>query len=356
MVCNRTGAIYSKMNTTSRSDFILSPTPHSFTPMDAEICTRSLFPIMIRLLMCIYIYVYVRQICYIVWYLQINCTFHVNCIMSSRSSRTTSRQYTFVIIGDAGAGKTTLMERLCYPTAQFRISTCAPTLAVERHCINRRGSNVVKCVIIDTAGQERYAPLTSVHMKVADCILLCSESGDQFEVTLTSALQKWYGRWVSRKKTVSVILLRLKCDIDAGDASYPKIYYGREKEALCDYLKNNLTRKSKNLLNDMQLEVYMEVSAHHDINVDQLRSFMLDMVVKYKEKSLASHYQRCDTKVKNRFYRQNKQDDSVKKYTLERNNGTRERLSKHDTGVVKITRKVSDESDEEVANHSRCSC
>ncbi|XP_046809107.1 ras-related protein Rab-43 [Lucilia cuprina] len=150
-----------------------------------------------------------------------------------------------VLIGDAGTGKTCIVER--FKTGNF-IERHGNTIGVDfsMKTINIEGK-LVKLQIWDTAGQERFRTITQSYYRSANGVILVYDitSRESF-----SNLQKWIEE-VRRYTASSVMLIVVgnKCDLeDEREVEF------EEAQQMCQYIPEVL--------------LVMETSAKENRNVD----------------------------------------------------------------------------------------
>ncbi|XP_065359511.1 ras-related protein Rab-43 [Calliphora vicina] len=150
-----------------------------------------------------------------------------------------------VLIGDAGTGKTCIVER--FKTGNF-IERHGNTIGVDfsMKTINIEGK-FVKLQIWDTAGQERFRTITQSYYRSANGVIVVYDitSRDSF-----SNLQKWIEE--VRRYTASNVMLIVvgnKCDLeDEREVDF------EEAQQMCQYIPEVL--------------LVMETSAKENRNVD----------------------------------------------------------------------------------------
>ena len=100
-----------------------------------------------------------------------------------------------VLLGESGAGKTSIVSRLVDPTRTF-LGTESVTVGAAFSAYKMRISsgNEVNLEIWDTAGQERYANLAPLYYRAASCALVC------FDVTSLASFER-AKFWISELKS-----------------------------------------------------------------------------------------------------------------------------------------------------------
>lgn len=79
-----------------------------------------------------------------------------------------------VIVGDAGIGKTTLLDR----TINDRIMSTLSTIGVECRVVRLAGHKETRVRFWDTAGQESFHSVTRIYYRGVDCALVCYDAND----------------------------------------------------------------------------------------------------------------------------------------------------------------------------------
>lgn len=79
-----------------------------------------------------------------------------------------------VIVGDAGIGKTTLLDR----TINDKIAPTFSTIGVECRVVRLAGHTETRVRFWDTAGQESFHSVTRIYYRGVDCALVCYDAND----------------------------------------------------------------------------------------------------------------------------------------------------------------------------------
>ncbi|SNW62543.1 GTP ras-related protein Rab1 [Orpheovirus IHUMI-LCC2] len=136
--------------------------------------------------------------------IEIESTIKLKCHKQIQIERT----YKIVVIGDTAVGKTSFLNKYCYPE---RSEKYPPTLTNSLYSANYRGANgLYKLMFWDTAGSERFRSLTSQFYRNADGILILFNFED--EKTLDNAIQYWHNEVKFHNPNTPVILVGHKSD------------------------------------------------------------------------------------------------------------------------------------------------
>jgi small GTP-binding protein len=116
-----------------------------------------------------------------------------------------------ILAGPANVGKTALIER--YTENRFRPSDTRPTLGCDSRSktVRLESGEQVVLNIIDTAGQERYAELSSAYFRNADLCLLCF---DLSNIASFDNIRWWKQKVESMNSKCFFILVGTKSDLN----------------------------------------------------------------------------------------------------------------------------------------------
>ena len=120
----------------------------------------------------------------------------------------------FILVGDCNTGKSSLIRR--YHENIFDTVKDKPTIGVDFvvHKINFSNHGDVEITIYDTAGQERFATMTSTFYRNAHCVMIVYALDDKKSF---DNLGKWLDQ-VKRqcsKANVKIMILGNKMDLDS---------------------------------------------------------------------------------------------------------------------------------------------
>ncbi len=177
--------------------------------------------------------------------------------MNNRDS--SSHMFKFILIGDTGVGKSSLMLRFTDDsyTDSF-ITTIGVDFRIKTMNINDK---IVKIQIWDTAGQERFMAITPAYYKCADGIMLC------YDITNMSTfenVEKWLAEIQTYNNNNAVrMLVGNKADLE----NHRKV----DSKLVKDFAeKHNM--------------YFMETSAKSCINVDEAFLAMIKELMKTDRK------------------------------------------------------------------------
>lgn len=109
--------------------------------------------------------------------------------------------YKVIVVGDAGTGKTTLLNRYVYNRFDDHVST---TIGIE--FMHKHVDGDIHITFWDTAGQERYQSMTSAVYKNSDAVMFV------YDVSSPSSLQglhRWWREYISygnREASVAIVV------------------------------------------------------------------------------------------------------------------------------------------------------
>ena len=169
----------------------------------------------------------------------------------------------FIIVGDAGVGKTSLLIKYAENNFPEKYQT---TIGVDFRIkkINRKGFKI-NIQILDTAGQERFHSITKSYFKNIDGLLLVFDLTDQ---KTFDNLESW----------IEKIKLEQGKDNDS-DNDFKIILIGNK----CD-LKKQRVISNDDVINKNFGYPYFEASAKKGTNVMKAFEEMIDLILKDKER------------------------------------------------------------------------
>ena len=162
--------------------------------------------------------------------------------------------YKIIMVGESGAGKTTIVQRLVYGVFNEDLTA---TIGVEfKSCTIKANGKNVKLQIWDTAGQEKFRSVAKSYFRNAIGALIV------FDLTSMKSFDSVI-EWLSDVQTLShpnsvVILVGNKCDLtDKRSVSR------KEAEALAE--RNNIlyfetSAKDGTLINEIFIRMATEIS------------------------------------------------------------------------------------------------
>mmetsp|Transcript_22032 Transcript_22032/g.38808 ORF Transcript_22032/g.38808 Transcript_22032/m.38808 type:complete len:215 (+) Transcript_22032:22-666(+) len=128
--------------------------------------------------------------------------------MASSPTKITGR---VIIAGPVSVGKTCLIER--FVNNIFDEDECISTVGVD--CYEKSvyvENNEVKLFLYDTAGQERFAEMTSSYYRKGDVCLLCFDLSADIDASLNS-MDSWRRKILDSASKVTFIMVGTKEDL-----------------------------------------------------------------------------------------------------------------------------------------------
>lgn len=125
-----------------------------------------------------------------------------------------------VVVGDSSVGKTSLLQRFVHGRFDESLrATVSVDLSTAQVTLDHQ---TVGVQLLDTAGQERFAPLTAPFYRQAEGILVAYDVGSR------ESLERALGYWAAQlerhaQPTVAVLLCGTKADLAATSASYRQV-------------------------------------------------------------------------------------------------------------------------------------
>eukprot|EP01121_Diplochlamys_sp_Union-15-3_P002625 TRINITY_DN12354_c0_g1_i1.p1 TRINITY_DN12354_c0_g1~~TRINITY_DN12354_c0_g1_i1.p1 ORF type:complete len:202 (+),score=27.96 TRINITY_DN12354_c0_g1_i1:60-665(+) len=166
--------------------------------------------------------------------------------------------FKLVIIGDCGVGKSSLLLRITENT----FSNCCTTMALDFKTRTKRTKDgkLAKLQIWDTAGQDRFRPLTNTFYRKANAILIV------FDLTNVESFNN-VSKWIQN------------IDKFSEDSSL-KILVGNKADSSSRRVKQE---DAKNLALRLNM-MYIETSAKSSFNVEELVSVAIEELRKIEQK------------------------------------------------------------------------
>ena len=168
--------------------------------------------------------------------------------------------YKIILIGDSFVGKTSLIIRFC--DDKYEANGIATIGIDTKTKYVKRKDKKIELQIWDTAGQERFRSLSKSCCNAMDGIIFVYDMGNK---TSFKNIKLWYNNlkdFVDFKK-VGMVLVGNKCDI--------------EKPEVDDFLVQDFRSKHK--------MTYIEASAKNNINVSEIFTTLVDIIIKLDEES-----------------------------------------------------------------------
>lgn len=173
----------------------------------------------------------------------------------------------YLVVGDSGVGKTSLLVRYCEDSFQTDyLSTIGVDFKIKRMELNH---NQVTLNIWDTAGQERFRNITKSFYKGAHGIILAFSITDPVSFNHIES-------WIDQIKEV-------------GNADTDMILVGAKSDLESD---RKVSRKQAETLADKYSIQYVEVSAKEDTNISRVFEMLTQQVIerlKLDEKSMENN-------------------------------------------------------------------
>jgi small GTP-binding protein len=161
-----------------------------------------------------------------------------------------------IIIGAAGAGKTSIVNRYLYD--EFGYYTDATIGAVFSHVKKDFDDRIVKLDIWDTAGQERFKSIINIYYRNVDvCMVVC----DLTCINSINSLEAWYLDYVEKCDNPNSYIIFVGNKIDILEENH------FNQQAFENFVK------SKNLAS-------MYVSAFNGVNIKELFDLIFNNVKK----------------------------------------------------------------------------
>jgi len=128
------------------------------------------------------------------------------------------KTFKVVIVGDAGVGKTSLLQRIAFDS--FKAGSTSSTIGVDfiNYTATTTDGRAVKLQLWDTAGQERFAQLSTPYWRGADAVIAVFDASAprtmQRALTyLNSIYQDFGSNRLSEAEHPVRVLVANKCDL-----------------------------------------------------------------------------------------------------------------------------------------------
>uniref|UniRef100_A0A3B1IPW0 Ras homolog family member F n=1 Tax=Astyanax mexicanus TaxID=7994 RepID=A0A3B1IPW0_ASTMX len=166
-------------------------------------------------------------------------------------------QLKFVIVGDGGCGKTSLL--MVYAKGDFP-EKYAPSVFEKYVTTVTHGGKEIQLNLYDTAGQDDYDRLRPLSYQNADLILICYDVTNP--TSYENVIIKWYPEVHHFCRDVPKILIGCKTDLRKDKEKMRKLR-AVEQEPIT-YTQGEETQKQ------MNAELYLECSAKYRENVEDI--------------------------------------------------------------------------------------
>ncbi|KAG9263413.1 rho-related GTP-binding protein RhoF [Astyanax mexicanus] len=166
-------------------------------------------------------------------------------------------QLKFVIVGDGGCGKTSLL--MVYAKGDFP-EKYAPSVFEKYVTTVTHGGKEIQLNLYDTAGQDDYDRLRPLSYQNADLILVCYDVTNP--TSYENVIIKWYPEVHHFCRDVPKILIGCKTDLRKDKEKMRKLR-AVEQEPIT-YTQGEETQKQ------MNAELYLECSAKYRENVEDI--------------------------------------------------------------------------------------
>ena len=168
--------------------------------------------------------------------------------------------YKIILIGDSFVGKTSLIIRFC--DDKYEANGIATIGIDTKTKYVKRKDKKIQLQIWDTAGQERFRSLSKSCCNAMDGIIFVYDMGNK---TSFKNIKLWYNNLkdIVDFKKVGMVLVGNKCDI--------------EQPEVDDFLVQDFRSKHK--------MTYIEASAKNNINVSEIFTTLVDIIIKLDEES-----------------------------------------------------------------------
>ena len=168
--------------------------------------------------------------------------------------------YKIILIGDSFVGKTSLIIRFC--DDKYEANGIATIGIDTKTKFVKRKDKKIELQIWDTAGQERFRSLSKSCCNAMDGIIFVYDMGNK---TSFKNIKLWYNNLkdIVDFKKVGMVLVGNKCDIETPEVD--------------DFLVQDFRSKHK--------MTYIEASAKNNINVSEIFTTLVDIMLKLDEES-----------------------------------------------------------------------
>ena len=168
--------------------------------------------------------------------------------------------YKIILIGDSFVGKTSLIIRFC--DDKYEANGIATIGIDTKTKYVKRKDKKIELQIWDTAGQERFRSLSKSCCNAMDGIIFVYDMGNK---TSFKNIKLWYNNLkdIVDFKKVGMVLVGNKCDIETPEVD--------------DFLVQDFRSKHK--------MTYIEASAKNNINVSEIFTTLVDIIIKLDEES-----------------------------------------------------------------------
>ena len=170
-----------------------------------------------------------------------------------------SRGFTVALIGDSSIGKTCLAIQFQYN--KFDPHTEITVGATYFNYIYNYNGEMLKVLIQDTAGQEKYRSLTPKYYRQAKIIIMCF---DMTQIETLYSLESWYQDIQEYNNSSKLILVGTKCDMDKNVPESEIEKYQQKFGATYYYITSSKTGENIDNLKAAICKVFVE--SENDLN------------------------------------------------------------------------------------------
>jgi small GTP-binding protein len=186
-----------------------------------------------------------------------------------------------IMLGESGVGKSSMMYKYVYGTVS---SSLIATIGLDFHIKNvSHGDNIIKAIIWDTSGLERFRGITTSYIRDADVAILVYDINDYESIESIDNWAKLVKK--SSPKTEIIIVgnkVDLKRNVKYDDAKYIALKYNAPFFE-CSYKMSNLNTVFEEAIKIM-----------HDKKIKNINSKTLDKPVNLSIEKSIKKKSHCD--------------------------------------------------------------